>query len=263
MLSLKRKKQINNSVDFPKVVDAVEADVFSLLERFGFKRYGRTLHRFVSNDISQVINFQTGMPYQEKSGLMCVNIGIRVPECVMRDINFKNDKKYYKEYECNIRSRLGAIKGKQEAWYDLSRDPKRIASDITKEITDRVLPVFDVLSSREAILQYRKDYPLFDELFSHLRQLEDSFIYRYIGNEEMAEKSFDEYYRTCVEEYENKQKEGRKVYLKKGERVVYMGQDITAEKDGYIALYGASHAHIDYLDELKNNWSAQGIIKSE
>ena len=34
------------------------------------------------------------------------------------------------------------------------------------------------------------------------------------------------------------------------ERVVYMGQDITAEKDGYVTLYGANHGHIDYLDEL-------------
>ena len=29
-----------------------------------------------------------------------------------------------------------------------------------------------------------------------------------------------------------------------------MGQDITAEKDGYVTLHGASHAHIDYLEEL-------------
>ena len=25
---------------------------------------------------------------------------------------------------------------------------------------------------------------------------------------------------------------------------------ITAEKDGYVTLYGANHGHIDYLDEL-------------
>lgn len=43
---------------------------------------------------------------------------------------------------------------------------------------------------------------------------------------------------------------GHRQYLKKGERVVFMGQDITAEKDGYVTLYGASHGHIDYLDGL-------------
>ena len=45
-------------------------------------------------------------------------------------------------------------------------------------------------------------------------------------------------------------KNGHRQYLKKGERVVFMGQDITAEKDGYVTLYGASHGHIDYLDGL-------------
>jgi len=39
-------------------------------------------------------------------------------------------------------------------------------------------------------------------------------------------------------------------YLKKGERVVFMGQDDAAEKDGYVTLYGANHGHIDYLGEL-------------
>ena len=29
-----------------------------------------------------------------------------------------------------------------------------------------------------------------------------------------------------------------------------MGQDITAEKDGYVTLYGANHRHIDYLNKL-------------
>lgn len=40
------------------------------------------------------------------------------------------------------------------------------------------------------------------------------------------------------------------MYLKKGQRVIYMGQDITAQQDGYVTLYGASHTHIDYLDNL-------------
>ena len=45
-------------------------------------------------------------------------------------------------------------------------------------------------------------------------------------------------------------KNGRQVYLKEGERIVFMEQDITAEKNGYVTLYGASHKHLDYLDQL-------------
>ena len=57
-------------------------------------------------------------------------------------------------------------------------------------------------------------------------------------------------YRTNEIEYNDLVENGDKMYLKKGERVVYMGQDITAEKDVYVTLYGANHEHIDYLDEL-------------
>ena len=53
-----------------------------------------------------------------------------------------------------------------------------------------------------------------------------------------------------VDEYNDLMKNGHKLFLKKGERIVFMGQDITAEQDGYVTLYGANHGHIDYLDEL-------------
>ena len=65
-----------------------------------------------------------------------------------------------------------------------------------------------------------------------------------------ALEAFDAYYRQAVAEYEDKTKNGERYYLKKGERIVYMGQDITARKNGYVTLYGADHSHIDYLDKL-------------
>ena len=61
---------------------------------------------------------------------------------------------------------------------------------------------------------------------------------------DFASESTDAATETTVETKRTRQ------YLKKGERVIFMGQDITAEKDGYVTLYGADHGHIDYLDEL-------------
>ena len=82
-----------------------------------FKKYGRTLHRFVSEDISQVIHFQSGMPAHGMGGLLCVNVGIRIPECSDRVFQPKAEKKkYYHDYDCTIRSRLGTVSGKQETW---------------------------------------------------------------------------------------------------------------------------------------------------
>ena len=90
-----------------EAIDIIEGIVFEFLKEYKFKKFGRTLHRFVSDDISQVIHFQSGLPTKNMSGYMWVNIGIRVPECQDRTFRpTENSKKYYHEYECNIRSRL-------------------------------------------------------------------------------------------------------------------------------------------------------------
>lgn len=120
---LKKKTEINTT----QIVDEIEATVYEHVKPYGFKKYGRTLHRFVSEDISQVIHFQSGMSAHGMSGLLCVNLGIRIPECSERVFQPKTEKKkYYHEYECTIRSRLGIISGKQETWHDLHKKTDKI-----------------------------------------------------------------------------------------------------------------------------------------
>ena len=103
-----------NTLGTPESIDIIENAVYAELKPLGFRKHGRTLHRFVDGDISQVINFQCGQSYREETHLMWVNIGIRVPECFLRSFSpDENPKKYYRESECNIRSRLGKVKGKK------------------------------------------------------------------------------------------------------------------------------------------------------
>ena len=242
----KKKTEINTT----QIVDEIEAAVYAHIKPYGFKKHGRTLHRFVSGDISQVINFQCGRSISPVSGHLCVNIGVRIPECSERAFQPQTEKKkYYHEYECTIRSRLGIISGKSETWYNLHKKTDKIIKSIIDEIDQYVLPAYEVLKSREAILAYRKDYPLLDNMVS-VSLLDECMIYGYLGNIEKAKELFELYYQSAVNEYNDLVKNGRKQYLKKGEHVVFMGQDITAEKDGYVTLYGANHGHIDYLDEL-------------
>lgn len=243
---LKKKTEINTT----QIVDEIESAVYAHVKPYGFKKHGRTLHRFVSEDISQVIHFQSGMHSHGMDGLLCVNLGIRIPECSERVFHPQGEtKKCYHEYECTIRSRLGIVSGKSETWYDLRRQTAKNMNSIIHEIENYVLPAYDVLNSRAVILAHRKDYPLLDNLDS-LLLLDECMIYGHLGNVEKAKELFDAYYESAVFEYHDKTVNGQKHYLKKGERVVYMGQDITAEKDGYVTLYGANHGHIDYLDEL-------------
>ena len=243
------KKQEKNNVT--KIADEIEGRIYPALKPLGFRRYGRTLHRFVSGDLSQVIHFQSGMPTKGMGGLLCVNLGIRIPECVEQTFHPNPEKKkYYPEYDCTLRSRLGTVSGKKESWYDLRRGAEKIAADVLNQLNETVLPVYDVLSSREAILAHRREYPLFDTITPHLILLDECMIYGHLGDTAKAKEKFEAYYQSAVSEYEDRMENGRQQYLKKGQRVVYAGQDITAKEDGWVTLYGASHRHIEFLDQL-------------
>lgn len=238
------KKEVK--INTTEIVDEIESAVYAHVKPYGFSKYGRTLHRFVSCDISQVIHFQSGVRGME--GLLCVNVGIRIPECSERIFHAPNEKKYYHEHECTIRSRLGNARRKNDTWYDLSKPSDKTIKNIIEEIDRIILPAFEVLNSREAILARRKDFPW---LYAYGAELLDKcMIYGHLGDLEKAKELFELYYRSAVDEYNAQAEKGREFYLKKGERVVYTDQDITAKKSGYITLYSANHAHIDYLDEL-------------
>lgn len=161
MLAIFRKKKI----DTTKIVDEIEKTVFEWAKQYGFKKYGRTFNRVVDKDIVQVINFQNGCPEKDVYGVLWVNLGIRVPECA----DFpKEQKKYYKEYECNIRCGLDEYIDNKDNPYNLKENPQKIATDIIKKLSGVILPIFDVLSSRENIVKELKNYPEFNSFRNHL-----------------------------------------------------------------------------------------------
>lgn len=144
MFSLFDKHQRNTV----QAVDQIESIVYEALKPYGFRKHGRTLHRFVDGDISQVIHFQSGQPSMGKRNLMCVNLGIRVPESFERTFTVKEStRKYYHEYECNIRSRLSVLCSGQDSWYDLEKNPKIIGRDILEKLKHNALPIFNTLNS--------------------------------------------------------------------------------------------------------------------
>ena len=177
------------------VLDEIENAVYKELKPHGFRRYGRTLHRFVSGDISQVIHFQLGEARRGENHLLYVNVGLRVPECVERSFATElEQKKYYHEYECNIRSRLGTVEGREEVCYDLRKSVEKIRADILRQISEVVLPAFDMLASRDGILFHRREYPQFDTLNDHLILLEEAMIYGRRGERDKAAELFRQHY---------------------------------------------------------------------
>ena len=179
----------------PGVLDEIVNAVYEELKLLGFRKYGQTLHRFVSGDISQVINFQLGEARRGENHLLYVNVGLRVPECEARSFAAElEQKKYYHEYECNIRSRLGTVEGREEACYDLRKSAEDIQDDILRQITEVVLPAFDVLNSRDGILLHRREFPDFDTLNDHLILLEEAMIYGRRGERDKAAELFRQHY---------------------------------------------------------------------
>ena len=49
-----------NNLTSTESVDIIEKIVYEYLEPLGFRKHGRTLHRFVDGDISQVVHLQNG-----------------------------------------------------------------------------------------------------------------------------------------------------------------------------------------------------------
>ena len=89
-----------NKLTSTESVDIIEKIVYEYLKPLGFRKHGRTIHRFVDGDISQVVHFQNGCPSKGIHNILWVNLGIRVPECVERTFTITEPlKKYYHEYE--------------------------------------------------------------------------------------------------------------------------------------------------------------------
>lgn len=253
MLSVFNKNKLSST----ESVDIIEKIVYEYLKPLGFRKHGRTLHRFVDGDISQVVHLQNGCPSKGVLGILWINLGIRIPECdEQKFVISEPPKKYYHEYECNIRTTLGSLVDGKDTFYDLKKDPEKIGNDIVKRLRKYAMPVFDTLNSRDNILMHRAEYSNFDEMNNHLILLEEAMIMGRKGNISEATRLFNAYYQNELAEYNHDLMYGTKDYLKKGQTIVYHNartdktETIKAKKSGYVTLYDANKSHLTYLEEL-------------
>ena len=76
------------------------------------------------------------------------------------------------------------------------------------------------------------------------------------GNLEKAAALFNRYHQEKLAEYRHSLAHGSQMYLRKGQRVSYRNtrsnqtETITADKNGYVTLYNANTAHLEYLEAL-------------
>ena len=212
--------------------------MYEYLNPLGFRKHGRTLHRFVDTDISQVVNFQNGCPSKGVYDILWVNIGIRVPECVERKFSIEKPlKKYYHEYECNIRTRLGSLVDGKDTFYDLKKDPYKIGKDIVERLKKYVIPVFEILNSRDAILKRRIEYAHFDQFNHHLILLEEAMIIGRRGDIVEATRLFNAYYQNALAEYNYDLEKGQLVLSNYNENFVIANGFTTRPYELRVYLY--------------------------
>ena len=192
-------------IDSKAAVDMIEGIVYKAVKPLGFRKFGRTLHRFVDGDISQVIHFQNGCPQKDVYDVLWVNLGIRVPECAERVFAVAAEKKrYYHEYDCNIRTRLGELVDGKDTSYDLRDKPEKIGTDILEKLNRYVLPLYEKIHSRDAVLEYREEICDFDHMdYRRMADLQEAMIYGARGEQEAAERLFNRYYRSAAENLMN------------------------------------------------------------
>jgi hypothetical protein len=183
-------------------LDHIEKSVCTTLKPLGFKKKGRTFNREIEKGIFQVINFQAG-PYpighnyevpglrENLYGKFTVNLGVCVES--LRKLNYPAESKtFYKEYECQIRVRLGTLLKGHEYWWTLGQN----IESITDEVNIGMLTVgnnwFEGIDNKEKIIKNFGNPP-YD--WSRRAKLDVALIV-WLEDKEKGTKLFNDYLNT-------------------------------------------------------------------
>ena len=155
-------KELERTTDFKAQLDIVEKDVFAKMKPLGFKKNGRTFNRRLDDGIIQVINFQSGqypltdnyeIPGLRENlyGKFVVNMGVCIESLFKFQFPTEN-KKYYKEYDCQIRVRLGTLLTGQDYWWTITDDNTKITEEIILGLETIGSDWFAGVDSKEKII---------------------------------------------------------------------------------------------------------------
>ncbi|QIH34135.1 DUF4304 domain-containing protein [Sphingobacterium sp. DR205] len=168
----KSKSETEQSVtrtDFKTQLDIVEKDIYAKLKPVGFKKNGRTFNRRLDDGIIQVINLQSGqypigqgyeIPGLRENlyGKFVVNLGVCI-ESLYKFQSPTENKKYYKEYDCQIRDRLGTLLTGQDYWWTITDDNNKITQEIIEGIETIAFKWFSGLETKEKIISNNGHLP--------------------------------------------------------------------------------------------------------
>lgn len=154
-------KPVKKKSENVEYLNQIQKEVHQYLKPLGFKKRGRTFNRQTENGIWQVINFQSGqfpvgenyeIPGIRESfyGKFTVNMGVIVKE--LYEIRIKGEEKtFYQEYDCQIRTRLSQLTLGNDYWWDITGNSKDISDQIIEGLNDKGISWLDLFETREKI----------------------------------------------------------------------------------------------------------------
>jgi hypothetical protein len=99
-------------------LDTVQAAVASLLLPLGFRRRGRTFNQSVGDGLVHVVNLEMGEIPESLDAQFTVNLGAFIP--AIHQLQAPRQRlTFIREYFCEIRTRLPALAGYGDKWWDL------------------------------------------------------------------------------------------------------------------------------------------------
>ena len=204
-----------------EILNALQSTVHKeLLKINGFKKSGRTFNRISSDGLVEVINFQSGrhefghdIPGLRENlyGNFTVNLGICVPEYYKHQ--YGQTKKFYQEYDCSIRTRIGSLmKNGEDIWWELKQSYLEEQIERIKQLLNDVgLKWLEQLNSRENIYQ---NWECISQNFklSNTAKLNIATI-QILNNIESGKELYKEY-------YQNVEMENHKNWLRKEAKIL-------------------------------------------
>lgn len=155
------KTTVSNKDELKFQLDNIQKEIHLFLKPLGFKKKGRTFNKQTEEGIYQVINIQNGryefgdkylIPgFRENYyGKFTVNLGVMVREIYDLDPH-KKLKDIYKDYDCQIRTRLTHLTIKQDLWWEISEGNNQIAKEIIDGLNSHGLEWLDIFENRDKI----------------------------------------------------------------------------------------------------------------
>jgi len=171
------------------------------LKPLGFRKKGRSYNRIVADGIVQVIGLQSGMfpigdsivpgPRENLYGKFTVNLGVYLP-CIPDPDKLHVGLRFFAEYHCRIRSRLGnLINDGSDVWWAIEPPFNVVGGLVAGLIEAKGIPFLNDFGSYERTVAFYERNSKLPFNTDGASALTAAFVYKAIGDVKASMDAFD------------------------------------------------------------------------